>query len=90
MSSILYDLFFGDLSYNTDTFIHTPDYIKARITFDEREQRLTQALAEGEYLRGFLDLIDAHDTITGILSSEYFVLGFKIGAQMSAAALACD
>lgn len=88
MSGILYDLFFGDLSYNTDTFIHDPDYIKARITFDEREELLTQALAEGAYLRAFLDVVDAHDTITAILSAEHFVLGFQTGARMTAAALA--
>lgn len=89
MQSTLENLYYGgitpcDMQAEPDSALE-----KALRRAAECEERLTEQLAETEKSL-LLDLINAHDEITGTIALGKFILGFRLGMRIAIEGLADD
>lgn len=84
--NILYDLFYGELSFCAADPDPDPEYRAALAAAGEAEAALLSALS-GRERELLLALLNAQSTVDACLMSGRFVQGFRAGGRMMAEVL---
>ena len=89
MQNTLEDLYYGSIMpYDTQP-VPDSNLEKVLRRAAECEKHLTSRLSGTEQTL-LLDLINAHDEITGTIALEKFILGFRLGMRLAVESLADD
>ena len=89
MKNTLEDLYYGSIIPCDTRQIPGSALEKALRRAAECEENLTHRLAGTEKML-LLELIDAHDEITGTMALKKFILGFRLGMRLAVEGLAED
>jgi len=81
MSSILEELYFGNINPSEKRFVRDSQYDKAIQAISTNGERLTELLTDKEKSL-FLDYANAQSEINSISMIESFVDGFRLGAKI--------
>ena len=86
MKNILEDLYYGSITPCDTRPVSGSALEKSLRRAAECEENLTQRLSGTEQTL-LLELIDAHDEITGTIAIEKFILGFRLGMRLAVESL---
>ena len=89
MKNTLEDLYYGSITPCDTRPVPGSALEKALSRAAECEENLAHRLSETEKTL-LLELIDAHDEITGTIALEKFILGFRLGMRLAVEGLADD